>query len=99
MPCGSLHFIENARTLRDRGPYPTDQVLRDRKFAFILYDSSSKTTFVAAISVSVPSSGQIFGGNIELSDDVEIVKKGCCKSLTPFPKGWSSNIIDGNAAK
>lgn len=44
--------IEAYRTLRDRGPYPADQVLRDfhGKFAFILYDSSSKTTFVAAVS-------------------------------------------------
>lgn len=44
--------VEAYRTLRDRGPYPADQVLRDLhgKFAFILYDSSSKTAFVAAVS-------------------------------------------------
>lgn len=44
--------IEAYRTLRDRGPYPPDQVVRDihGKFAFILYDSSSKTSFLASVS-------------------------------------------------
>ncbi|MFQ6631323.1 hypothetical protein Gotur_009694 [Gossypium turneri] len=44
--------IEAYRTLRDRGPYPPDQVVRDiqGKFAFIIYDSSSKATFIAAVS-------------------------------------------------
>lgn len=44
--------IEAYRTLRDRGPYPADQVVRDfqGKFAFILFDSSSQTVFVAAVS-------------------------------------------------
>ncbi|KAI8561232.1 hypothetical protein RHMOL_Rhmol04G0322500 [Rhododendron molle] len=83
--------IEAYRTLRDRGPYPADQVLRDfhGKFAFILYDSSSKTTFVAAdADGSVP----FFWGtdseeHLVFSDDVDIVKKGCGKSFAPFPKG------------
>lgn len=45
--------IEAYRTLRDRGPYPADQVVRDihGKFAFILYDSSAKTAFIAAVSI------------------------------------------------
>ena len=44
--------IEAYKTLRDRGPYPADQVVKDiqGKFAFILYDSTSKATFVAAVS-------------------------------------------------
>lgn len=44
--------IEAYRTLRDRGPYPADQVVKDiqGKFAFILYDSTSKATFFAAVS-------------------------------------------------
>lgn len=44
--------IEAYRTLRDRGPYPADQVVRDiqGKFAFILYDSSSKNAFLASVS-------------------------------------------------
>ncbi|XP_071729755.1 stem-specific protein TSJT1-like [Rutidosis leptorrhynchoides] len=83
--------IEAYRTLRDRGPYPADQVVRDLqgKFAFILYDSTAKSTFIAADSDgSVP----FFWGadseeNLVLSDDVETVKKGCGKSFAPFPKG------------
>lgn len=45
--------LEAYRTLRDRGPYPADQVVRDihGKFAFILYDSSAKTAFIAAVSI------------------------------------------------
>ena len=44
--------IEAYRTLRDRGPYPADQVVKGilGKFAFILYDSTSKATFVAVVS-------------------------------------------------
>ncbi|TKY53769.1 Stem-specific protein TSJT1 [Spatholobus suberectus] len=63
--------IEAYRTLRDRGPYPADQVVRDfqGKFAFILFDSGSKTGFVAAVN------------------DAEIVSKSCGKSSAPFPKG------------
>lgn len=46
--------IEAYRTLRDRGPYPAAQVVRDLqgKFAFILYDSASKATFIASVSES-----------------------------------------------
>ncbi|KAA8548689.1 hypothetical protein F0562_000373 [Nyssa sinensis] len=83
--------MEAYRTLRDRGPYPADQVLRDLlgKFAFILYDSSSKTAFLAAdADGSVPFFwGTDSEGHLVLSDDVEIVKRGCGKSFAPFPKG------------
>ena len=45
--------IEAYRTLRDQGPYPADQVVRDihGKFAFLLYESTSKATFIAAVSI------------------------------------------------
>ncbi|KAF5736796.1 stem-specific protein TSJT1-like [Tripterygium wilfordii] len=83
--------IEAYRTLRDRGPYPVDQVVRDiqGKFAFILYDCSSKATFFAAdADGSVPF---FWGTDAEecliLSDDVDIIKKMCGKSFAPFPKG------------
>ncbi|CAI9762637.1 unnamed protein product [Fraxinus pennsylvanica] len=83
--------IEAYRTLRDRGPYPADQVVRDiqGKFAFILYDSSSKATFVAAdADGSVPFFwGTDSEGHLVLSDDGEVVKQGCGKSFAPFPKG------------
>ncbi|GFZ14182.1 aluminum induced protein with YGL and LRDR motifs [Actinidia rufa] len=83
--------MEAYRTLRDRGPYPADHVMRDLhgKFAFILYDSSSKSTFVAVDAYgSVPFFwGTDSEGNLVLSDDSEIAKKGCGKSFAPFPKG------------
>ncbi|KAM7462862.1 hypothetical protein LguiA_030983 [Lonicera macranthoides] len=83
--------IEAYRTLRDRGPYPAEQVLRDLhgKFAFILYDSSLKTTFIAAdADGSVPFSfGTDSEGDLVFSDDEEIVKKACGKSIAPFPTG------------
>lgn len=47
--------IEAYKTLRDRGPFPASQVLRDLngKFAFILFDSSSNTTFMASVSIQI----------------------------------------------
>ncbi|XP_073100840.1 stem-specific protein TSJT1-like [Elaeis guineensis] len=50
----AIIVIEAYRTLRDRGPFPASQVVRDLngKFAFVLFDSSSKSTFIAAVSIS-----------------------------------------------
>ncbi|RZS03597.1 hypothetical protein BHM03_00033790, partial [Ensete ventricosum] len=83
--------IEAYKTLRDRGPFPASQVVRDLsgKFAFILFDSSSNSTFIAAdADGSVPFFwGADSEGHLVLSDDVDIVKKGCGKSFAPFPKG------------
>lgn len=83
--------IEAYRTLRDRGPYPADQVVRDLhgKFAFVLYDSSNRTAFLAAdADENVPFFwGVDSEGHLVLSDDEETVKKGCGKSFAPFPKG------------
>ncbi|CAI9118374.1 OLC1v1019934C2 [Oldenlandia corymbosa var. corymbosa] len=83
--------IEAYRTLRDRGPYPPDQVVRgiQGKFAFVLFDSSAKSAFVACDSEgSVPFYwGADSEGHLVLSTDSEIVKKGCGKSFAPFPKG------------
>ncbi|KAK9033433.1 hypothetical protein V6N11_018466 [Hibiscus sabdariffa] len=53
---GSLGFmaysLEKQNPLLPRGPYPPDQVVRDiqGKFAFVIYDSSSKATFIASDS-------------------------------------------------
>ncbi|KAK7345913.1 hypothetical protein VNO77_16529 [Canavalia gladiata] len=82
---------EAYRTLRDRGPYPAEQVLRDfqGKFAFIIFDGGSKTAFVAAdADGSVPFCwGTDADGNLVLSDDADIVCKSCGNSSGPFPKG------------
>ncbi|KAJ4956219.1 hypothetical protein NE237_013002 [Protea cynaroides] len=83
-------IIEAYKTLRDRGPYPANQVVRDLggKFAFILYDSTSKTCFVAAdADGSVPFFwGTDSEGHLVLSDDDGIVKKACGNSFAPYPK-------------
>ncbi|XP_039163186.1 uncharacterized protein LOC120290822 [Eucalyptus grandis] len=89
-------IIEAYRTLRDRRPYPADQVVRDisRKFGFVLFDSSSKTAFLASESNNNDVDGSVAffwgsdsGGNLVLLDDAEVVKMGCGKSFAPFPKG------------
>ncbi|CAI0465742.1 unnamed protein product [Linum tenue] len=83
--------IEAYRTLRDRGPYPPDQVIRDiqGKFAFVLYDSAAKATmFASDADGSVPFFwGTDSDGHLVLSDDTEVVQKVCGKSFAPFPKG------------
>jgi len=85
-------IIEAYRTLRDRGPYPADQVMRDisGKFAFVLYDCSTKSVFMAAdADGNVPFYwGVDSDGRLVVSDDGEIVKKACGKSSAPFPKGF-----------
>ncbi|GER54765.1 aluminium induced protein with YGL and LRDR motifs [Striga asiatica] len=83
--------IEAYRTLRDRGPYPADQVVRDiqGKFSFVLFDGASKATFIASdVDGSVPLFwGTDAEGHLVLSSDGALVKQGCGKSIAPFPKG------------
>ncbi|MED6121768.1 hypothetical protein PIB30_033285 [Stylosanthes scabra] len=91
--------IEAYRTLRDRGPYPAAQVVRDfqGKFAFILFDSGSKTAFIAAdADGNVPFFwGSDVDGNLVLSDEKEIVVKSCGTSSAPFPKGFFFTTSSG----
>ncbi|GAB4830426.1 hypothetical protein Ancab_020062 [Ancistrocladus abbreviatus] len=84
-------IMEAYRTLRDRGPNPVDHALRNikGKFAFIVYDSSSKCVFIA---VDADGSVPLFWGmdsedHLVLSDDTEVVKKVCGRSFAPFPQG------------
>ncbi|KRH10825.1 hypothetical protein GLYMA_15G071300v4 [Glycine max] len=46
----AMFIIEAYRTLRDRGPYPADQVLKELEgsFAFVIYDNKDGTVFVAS---------------------------------------------------
>lgn len=48
-----MFVIQAYRTLRDRGPYPADQVLKDMDgtFAFVLYDSKAGTVFAALVII------------------------------------------------
>ena len=47
----AMFVIEAYRTLRDRGPYPADQVIKDLEgsFAFVIYDKNAGTVFVAQV--------------------------------------------------
>ena len=47
----AMFVIEAYRTLRDRGPYPADQVIKDLEgsFAFVVYDSKAGTVFSALL--------------------------------------------------
>ncbi|XP_016178989.1 uncharacterized protein LOC107621489 [Arachis ipaensis] len=84
--------IEAYRTLRDRGPYPAAQVVRDfqGEFAFIPFDSDSKTAFIAADADGcVPFSWRAdTDENLVLADEKEVVTKSCGTSSAPFPKGF-----------
>ncbi|KAF3442127.1 hypothetical protein FNV43_RR16043 [Rhamnella rubrinervis] len=87
----SMFVIEAYRTLRDRGPYPADQVIKDLdgSFAFVVYDSKAGTVFAALGSDGgVKLYWGIAGdGSVVISDDLEVIKEGCAKSFAPFPTG------------
>ena len=87
----ALLVIEAYRTLRDRGPYPADQVVKDLSgsFAFVVFDNKSGAVF-AALSTDgeVPLYwGIAADGSVVICDEREIVKGGCGKSYAPFPVG------------
>lgn len=48
----AIFIIEAYRTLRDRGPYPADQVLKELEgsFGFVIYDHKDGTVFAASVS-------------------------------------------------
>ncbi|CAI8591165.1 unnamed protein product [Vicia faba] len=77
----AIFIIEAYRTLRDRGPYPADQVLKqfEGSFGFVIYDHKNQTVFAAS-----GSDGQIglywgiaADGSVVISENVELVKSGC----------------------
>ena len=47
----AMFVIEAYKTLRDRGPYPADQVVKDLdgSFAFVIYDSTAGSVFAALV--------------------------------------------------
>ncbi|KAK1407092.1 hypothetical protein QVD17_38703 [Tagetes erecta] len=87
----AMFVIEAYRTLRDRGPYPADQVVKDLdgSFAFVVYDSKAGTVFTALGSDGGVKLywGIAADGSVVISDDLEVIKSGCAKSFAPFPKG------------
>ncbi|XP_014517573.1 stem-specific protein TSJT1 [Vigna radiata var. radiata] len=87
----AMFIIQAYRTLRDRGPYPADQVLiqLEGSFGFLIYDHKNETVFVAS-----GSNGQIglywgvaADGSIVISENLDLIKASCAKSFAPFPTG------------
>ncbi|TKY66547.1 Stem-specific protein TSJT1 [Spatholobus suberectus] len=87
----AMFVIEAYKTLRDRGPYPADQVVKDLdgSFAFVVYDSKVGSVFAALGSDGGVKLywGIAADGSVVISDDLDVIKEGCAKSFAPFPPG------------
>jgi hypothetical protein len=89
----AMLVVEAYRTLRDRGPYPADQVLKDLEgdYGFLIYDNKTRTVFAASASGSNEKVRLWWGiggdGSMVISDSLEVMKSGCGKSFAPFPNG------------
>ncbi|GFZ06223.1 hypothetical protein Acr_18g0003930 [Actinidia rufa] len=87
----SMVVVEAYKVLRDRAPYPPDQVVRGLKgkFAFVLFDAKSSTLFLARDrDGSVPFHWAMASdGSLICSDDPKIIAEACGKCYTPFPPG------------
>ncbi|KAE8716936.1 Stem-specific protein TSJT1 [Hibiscus syriacus] len=87
----AMLLVDAYKALRDRAPYPPDQVIKDLqgKFAFILFDAKSSTLFVARDgegSVELKW-GMAGDGSLVLSDDPDTIQMTCGKSSASFPPG------------
>ncbi|GFZ14108.1 aluminum induced protein with YGL and LRDR motifs [Actinidia rufa] len=90
--------IEAYKALRDRAPYPPNHVVGHLvgNFAFIVFDKSTSTLFVAADQFGkVPLYwGITADGYVAFANDADLLKGACGKSLASFPQGcfYSHNI-------
>nr|AII79440.1 aluminum-induced protein [Panax ginseng] len=91
--------IEAYKALRDRAPYPPNHVVGhlDGNFAFVVFDKSKSTLFVAADqSGKVPLYwGITADGCVAFADDADLLKGACGKSLASFPQGCFFSTEDG----
>jgi asparagine synthetase B (glutamine-hydrolysing) len=92
--------IEAYKALRDRAPYPPNHVVGhlDGNFAFIVFDKSTSTLFVATDQFAkVPLYwGITADGCVAFADDVNLLKAACGKSLASFPQGcFYSTAVGG----
>lgn len=91
----AMLVIEAYRTLRDRAPYPVDQVLNDLSgsFAFVLYDNKSRSVFASlGGAIGRPNDAVLYwelggDGSLVFSDRFDVLRAGCSKSFAPFPQG------------
>ncbi|XP_060215350.1 stem-specific protein TSJT1-like [Lycium barbarum] len=84
-------MIEAYKALRDRAPYPPSHVVSHLQgnFAFIVFDKSTSTLFVATDQVGkIPLYwGITADGYVAFADDADLLKGACGKSLASFPQG------------
>ncbi|XP_010926050.1 stem-specific protein TSJT1 [Elaeis guineensis] len=83
--------MEAYRALRDRAPYSTNHMLSHLvgKFAFIIFDRSTSSVFIASDQDGkIPLFlGITADGCLAFSNDAEILRDACGKSLASFPPG------------
>lgn len=92
--------IEAYKALRDRAPYPASHVVGHLSghFAFIVFDKSTSTLFVAS-----DQHGKVLlywgitaDGYVAFADDADLLKGACGKSLASFPQGcFFSTAVGG----
>jgi len=92
--------MEAYKALRDRAPYPPNHVVGhlSGNFAFIVFDKSTSTVFVASDQFGkIPLLwGITADGYVAFADDVELLKGACGKSLASFPQGcFYSTTVGG----
>jgi len=93
-----LLVIEAYKAFRDRAPYTAGQMVGhlEGQYAFVIFDSCTRTVFTATDSYGkVPFYwGITADGRLAFSDDAELLKSACGKSLALFPHGclYSSNL-------
>ncbi|XP_011096293.1 stem-specific protein TSJT1 [Sesamum indicum] len=94
----AMIIIEAYKVLRDRAPYPPDQVVKELegKFAFILFDSKTSTLFLARDRDGCVQLhwGTAADGSLVCTDDPNVISAACGKCYTPFPPGCI--FISGN---
>lgn len=87
----AMVIVEAYKVLRDRAPYPADQVIKelDGKFSFVLFDAKATHLFLAR---DRDGSAQLHwgvgaDGCLVCSDEPKFVREGCGNRYTPFPPG------------
>ncbi|KAI3456272.1 hypothetical protein Pfo_012935 [Paulownia fortunei] len=84
-------IVEAYKVLRDRAPYPPDQVVKELegKFAFILFDSKASILFLARDRDGCVQLhwGTAADGSLVCTDDPNVISAAWGTCYTPFPPG------------
>ncbi|CAL5412220.1 unnamed protein product [Camellia sinensis] len=88
----AMVVVEAYKVLRDRTPYPPDQVVRDLqgKFACVLFDARANTLFIARDRDGcIPLQWRMArDGSLVCSDDPNVIAEACGNCCTFFPPGF-----------